>query len=229
MKPVEIVYFSDVLCVWAYIAQARVDAVVEKFGADVRLDYRFCSVFGDTASKIPTVWKDRGAYAGFNKHLHEVAARFPHVSLHADLWLSARPASSTSPHLFMKAVQLWERGRGRSAAEGRDEIFEATLLGLRRAFFTDCRDVAAWDVQCDVARGCGADLSGVEARLRSGEAHAALAADYQEAERSKVEGSPSFILNAGRQKLYGNVGFRLIEANIREFMRTPGEEDASWC
>jgi predicted DsbA family dithiol-disulfide isomerase len=49
MNVVEITYFSDVLCVWAYVSQARIDAVKEKFGAAVRIENRFCSVFGDTA------------------------------------------------------------------------------------------------------------------------------------------------------------------------------------
>jgi hypothetical protein len=37
------------------------------------------------------------------------------------------------------------------------------------------------------------------------------------------------VLNQGRQKLYGNIGFWLIEANVQGLMRTPGSDDASWC
>ena len=44
-----------------------------------------------------------------------------------------------------------------------------------------------------------------------------------------IEGSPSFVLNEGRQKLYGNVGFRIIEANIQELLQAPGGNQASWC
>ena len=33
---VEITYFSDLLCVWAYISQARVNATKDKFGDAVR-------------------------------------------------------------------------------------------------------------------------------------------------------------------------------------------------
>ena len=65
MTVVQVSYFSDVLCIWAYAAQARIDAVKEKFGDTVRLDYRFCSVFGDTARKITSTWRDKGEYAGF--------------------------------------------------------------------------------------------------------------------------------------------------------------------
>jgi len=31
MSVVKVSYFSDALCIWAYIAQARIDAVKEKF------------------------------------------------------------------------------------------------------------------------------------------------------------------------------------------------------
>ena len=42
-----------------------------------------------------------------------------------------------------------------------------------------------------------------------------------------IEGNPSLVLNDGRQKLYGNVGFRLIDANIQELLREPRADDAS--
>ena len=55
MSPVEITYFSDVLCVWADASQARIDAVKETFSDAVRIEHRFCSIFGDTASKITSL------------------------------------------------------------------------------------------------------------------------------------------------------------------------------
>ena len=76
----------------------------------------------------------------------------------------------------------------------------------------------------------GIDLDAVEHRILSGSAFASLAADYHDAEKSRVEGSPTFILNNGRQKLYGNVGFRILDASsIRELMRHPNADEASWC
>ena len=100
MSVVEIKYFSDILCVWAYISQVRIDAIKEKFGDGVRIEHRFCSVFGDTAAKIDTTWKGKGGYAGLNAHLRQAAGKFP-VEVHPDLWLKTRPASSMSAHLFL--------------------------------------------------------------------------------------------------------------------------------
>ena len=51
--------------------------------------------------------------------------------------------------------------------------------------------------------------------FRSGEAHALFEGDLLEIEALKISGSPTFELNEGRQKLYGNVGYGVIEANIK--------------
>lgn len=48
MTPVPIIYFSDVLCIWAYISERRVKALKAAFGDQVQFEHRFCSVFGDT-------------------------------------------------------------------------------------------------------------------------------------------------------------------------------------
>ena len=229
MKLVEITYFSDVLCIWAYASQVRIDAVKEKFAGTVRIEHRFCSVFGDTERKIASNWKDKGGYDGFNAHLQQVASRFSHIEVHPKIWLKTRPATSASAHLFMKAVQLWGQESGAGRSRSKSSIFDQLLWSFRCAFFRDCRDIAHWDIQCELAKALGADIDAIKKYVDGGTAFARLASDYQEAERMRIEGSPSFVLNEGRQKLYGNVGFRLIEANIQELLRTPHANEASWC
>ncbi len=230
MSVVQISYFSDVLCIWAYAAQARIDAVKEKFGNTVRLDYRFCSVFGDTARKITLAWKDKGEYAGFNSHLRTVAQRFPHIEVHPEIWLKTRPLTSASAHLFMMAVQHWQQEREIEAESGSaTSIFDQVMWAFRCGFFRDCRDIARWDVQCELAEALGVDIHAIEKSIRQGTAFARLATDYQDADKMRIEGSPSLVLNEGRQKLYGDVGFRIIEVNIQELLRAPAGDQASWC
>ena len=89
--PVSITYFSDVLCIWAYAAQIRLDEIGRNFDADVRLDYKFCPVFSNSADKIASGWADKGGYQGFNRHLREVAGQFDHIDVHPEVWLTARP------------------------------------------------------------------------------------------------------------------------------------------
>ncbi|MDQ0463717.1 putative DsbA family dithiol-disulfide isomerase [Caulobacter ginsengisoli] len=224
MTPVPIVCFSDVLCIWAYIAQLRVDALKAAFGDQIRFEPRFCSVFGDTARKISTAWKDKGRYEGFNAHIRHVAGQFPEAAISPDLWLTVRPASSTGPQLFLKAIQLLEAEGG--CAEG---AFEAATWAFRRAFFAEGRDIGVWRIQGEIAHATGLDLAPVEALILDGRAFAALASDYADAVTMGIQGSPSFVLNEGRQKLYGNVGYRVLDANIRELLREPAQDQASWC
>jgi predicted DsbA family dithiol-disulfide isomerase len=224
MKTVPIIYFSDVLCVWAYIAQLRVDLLKKAYGDQVRFEHKFCSVFGDTARKIPAAWKGEAGYKGFNAHLHHAAKAFPEISLHPDLWLTVRPATSNSAHLFLKAVELIESAAGCEAG-----TTQAAAWALRRGFFEQGRDISSWNVQCDIGRQAGVDASQVEALIHDGRAYAALASDYQDATTNGIQGSPTFVLNEGRQKLYGNVGFRILDANIQELLREPQQGQASWC
>ena len=229
MSTVKVSYFSDVLCVWAYVAQARVDELQRAFGADVHLDYRFCSVFGDVKAKIGVGWRDRGGFAGYNTHVMGVAERFPEIGVHPEVWLKVQPASSASPHLFLAALADIENGRGMPTSDRGSALYERVALAFRRGFFRDCLDIGRWDVQCAIAESLGVDIDAIEENLHEGRAFARLSADYQDADKMRIEGSPTFVLNEGRQKLYGNVGFRIIEANIKELLREPSGTQASWC
>jgi hypothetical protein len=64
--------------------------------------------------------------------------------------------------------------------------------------------------------------------MRNGEAMAAMCRDVELMKRFNVEGSPTYLLNEGRQKLYGNLGYKIIEANVNEILRRP-QNQASWC
>lgn len=211
-------YYSDVLCVWAYISQARVDEVAEQFCDDVSIDYRFCSVFGDTAHKIGTGWAERGGYGAFGNHLREAVSEFDHVTLHPDIWQRNRPTSSTPAHILMKAVQRVDKRQ-----------CKAVLHELRLAFFERCLDISRWSVLKIALEDVGVSVDDVKEAIDSGAAHADLEADHRDQKILMVQGSPTFILNEGRQKLYGNVGYGVIEANIKELLRSPVAGAASWC
>jgi predicted DsbA family dithiol-disulfide isomerase len=106
---------------------------------------------------------------------------------------------------------------------------EVVTRALRRAFFESARDISDWRVQCAIAEQAGLDPADLERHLQNGAAHAALASDLQDASAMLIQGSPSFVLNEGRQTLYGNVGYRVMEANIQELLRAPSADQASWC
>ncbi len=227
-----IAYFSDVLCVWAYTAQIRLDELRRQYGDRIRLSYHFIPVFGCTAQRVGEGWREEGGYAAFGEHVRGVCRQFPHVQVSERLWQGEVPASSSSCHLFLKAVQLLEQeGRidpaGQSAFEGRS-LFEELSWRVRLAFFSDARNVA--DITCllSLAGELGLPLEAIRRLIDHGEAMAALCRDIELRDEFKVEGSPSYVLNEGRQKLYGNVGYKVIAANVEELINRP-EGQASWC
>ncbi len=231
MQPIQINHFSDILCVWAYVGQHRLNRFVEDFGDKVEIQQQFCSVFPDTWSKIETNWKDRGGFEGYGRHVQEVAAQFEGMEVHPDIWHKTRPRSSASPHLFVKAVEIVARKNGETR---QNTPFMAQLpvkaaVSLRQAFFEQARNIGQWAVQREIAAEIGVDFSDLQAAIESGEAIALLAGDYETAQKKGVEGSPTYLLNEGRQKLYGNVSTGVIEANVRELLLDKTGDRASRC
>ncbi len=84
-------------------------------------------------------------------------------------------------------------------------------------------------MQGEIAEELGLDVDHIKAKIHSSEAAAALDADLKLVDKLGVKGSPTFVMNEGRQVLFGNVGYKLIEANVEELFREQGEDAASWC
>jgi predicted DsbA family dithiol-disulfide isomerase len=228
-KPV-VLHFSDILCVWAYVSNIRLERLIEKYADRVDFELRYCSVFPDAVGKIEASWANRGGFAGYGDHVRKVAAEFDHVEVHPDVWSKTRPASSTAPHMLLKAAQLAERETGLEADTPPTEHPSYRLSwALRTAFFRDGRDIADWQVQRECAESVGFDAQVLQGHLHSGAAAAALDRDILAAQKATVTGSPTFIMNGGRQVLYGNVGFKLLDANVEELLRMRGPGEASWC
>lgn len=225
-------YFSDVLCVWAYAAQVKLDELRRQFGDQIRVDYRFLHLFGDVAARIETGWGDKGGAAGYSQHVQQMAVRFDHIAIHPEIWTSNVPPTSVSCHLFLKAIQLLEKQGDISAAPeprfGGKSVLEETVWRCRLGFFRDLQDIADWKCQEALASDLSLPVDSIRGQIDSGAAHAALCADFDAKDRLLVQGSPTFVLNDGRQKLYGNIGYRIIEASIHELLADPGDR-ASWC
>jgi predicted DsbA family dithiol-disulfide isomerase len=74
----------------------------------------------------------------------------------------------------------------------------------------------------------GLPINKIKAEIDSGAAYAELSRDFELTKEYNVTVSPTLIFNDGRQRLNGNVGYRAIEANIRELLSNPPNEQ-SWC
>lgn len=231
--PVQIEYFSDVLCVWAYGAQARVDELKRTFAAAAQVHYRFIPLFAAAQARVLGTWGQEGGFDRFNGKLREIVSGWQHVQVHPDVWRTVRPASSTTAHVFLKAVQMLERAgdlspEPQSEFDGRSR-FEETLWQVRKAFFADARDISRRSELAAIAGELELPLARIDELVDNGEAHAELHLDREAQDRYHVAGSPTYVLDEGRQHLYGNVGYRVIEANVRELLRDPEYGQASWC
>lgn len=233
-KPVaiQVDYFSDVLCIWAYIAQIRVDELCNEYGEKVILNYHFIPIFGCIEKRLGEGWKEKGGFEGYNKHVLEVCKDFGHLEVHPMVWLENVPKSSAGCHHFLSAVKLLESkdlipGERQSEYDGRTP-FEETLWRMRLAFFRDLKNIGGLDVQIEIAESLHLPIQSIIDTMESGEAMARMCCDNELKDQYKIEGSPTYILNSGRQKLFGNVGYKIIDANIREILNRR-ENQLSWC
>ena len=227
MPALKIMHFSDVLCVWAHVGQANIAKLVEKFDDRVEVEVHFCSIFPDTQTKINKAWQDRGGFTGYAAHVKEVAGRFDNVNIHDDVWAKVQPKSSASPHLFIKAVALLE-DNGPEAGFF-DRLSNRAAMELRTAFFTQAKDISDWSVQRAVSEKIGVDFDAVQKKIETGEAIAKLAADYELGQALHVQGSPTYILSEGRQILFGNISYGILEANVSELLSERRTESGSIC
>ena len=225
MEPIRIFYFSDILCIWAYIAQIRLDELQTTFQDKIAIQYHFVPVFSNAREKLEKGWRDRGGLPAYSHHVQEVTQKFNHITLHPDIWTQAVPASSTSCHLFLHAIQLLEQKGTISTSE---RMFEQAVWAFREAFFTRLADVGDRRVQFEIAQELGLPIAEIQTQIDSGAAYAQLSKDFELVKEHTVTVSPTLIFNEGRQRLNGNVGYRVIEANIRELLHNPPGEQ-SWC
>lgn len=227
MNALRIVHFSDLLCIWAYIGQDSLYRLTEQFADSIDIDVHVCSVFPDSHTKIERSWRDRGGFEGYAAHVRTVADRVDGYPLHRDVWSGVRPKSSASPHLFLKAVELL--GAEPAGTGFADRLSNRAARELRHAFFANGRDISDWAVQSEVADSIGVEFDRVRRKIETGEAIAHLTADYEMAQTLNVQGSPTYILNEGRQILFGNISYGILEANVSELLSEMSTETGSVC
>jgi predicted DsbA family dithiol-disulfide isomerase len=221
-------HFSDILCIWAYLSQIRIEELKSNFPDEVRIQYHYIPVYGAVEKKLETAWGHRGGVTAYSQFVRDTAKQFPHIEVHPDCWLKNRPASSSSAHLFLKAIQMMQDDKTAPPMHDNRSPVETLAWELRLAFFRDLRDISMRSIQLELAESCGFNAHDIERRIDSGDAFALLEQDIQIKDDCRVKVSPTLIFNEGRQVLIGNVGYKVIEANIHELLHRP-DNQATWC
>ena len=235
MKKITIEYFSDVLCIWSYGGQVRIDELKKNYPGQLIFHYRFLPLFASTSHRMSCEWGHRGHYSGFNKHLKGIMDQWDHIEMHPDVWLKNVPASSVNAHLYLVAIRILERD-GIISKDDRHEfqrhsLFEQTIWQIREAFFHHNLNIADINVLDSIASDLHLPVDQIRQLIDTGHAQAELCQDFDAKETYQVPGSPTFIFNSGRQRLYGNVGYRILEANFRELLLEDDLDfnDPAWC
>jgi len=211
-------YYTDVLCVWAWIAQPRLEELNRQWGERVTIRHRYLDIFGDSHRKITKQWGEKDGFEKFGAHVVKSAAAFENLTVNPDIWTKVRPRSSLQAHLFLKAVALVTD----------EALVEPVAIRIREAFFSEARNINDYSTLIECAEAENIDEPLLKTALRDGSAIADLSDDQRNANALGMRGSPTWVLNEGRQLLYGNVGYRILHANIEELARHPTLE-ASWC
>lgn len=217
-KLITIEYFTDMLCVWAWVAQPRINELKQQWGNDLSIHYRYMDVFGDVNHHMKARWATRGGLSAFSEHVRLTVKKFPELSANKELWQKNSPRTSANSHLILKALQAIH---GSAAAE-------EMAYKIRRAFFIDNLDISQLNTLFALVEKAGFDTLEIKNAIEDGSALADLMQDYQRARELNLKGSPSYVMNEERQILYGNVGYRVLHANVEELMRSP-QNEASWC
>jgi predicted DsbA family dithiol-disulfide isomerase len=161
---------------------------------------------------------EKGGYPAFAKHVREAAALYLEEPIHEDIWNVVRPTTSANAHLVLHAVRVCRDGQVATRLANR----------FRAAFFQEAQDISQLPVLYEIAQEHKIETSEIREAIQNGSAVAGLMSDMRLGHEKHIAGSPTWILNEGRQILYGNVGYRVLQANVEELVKRPGHE-ASWC
>jgi len=231
-EKIEILYFTDILCVWAYLEQIRIDELKQKFESKVELDYHFVPIFGSVNTKIKNDWESKGGVNAYGEFVKGISKKFEHIEINPEIWVKNTPTTSINSHVFLKAIQILETNsvlvKEQCVYDAGRSVFETAMWKLRSAFFKDLVDVSNNARLMEIAEDLNLPVEKIQSLIDSGEAQAALNDDLQLKQKHEVKGSPTLVFNEGRQVIYGNVGYKVIEANIEELLRSQ-ENEASWC
>lgn len=208
----KISYWSDPLCIWALVAEQKLDRVLAELGNDVRVEYRIVPVFGSVPWRFAEgPWAKEGV-DGRVAATRRIAEQGGRADVSGECWRKAMPSSSWAPASAIKAVFGLADGRG-------EEVGPAYQRALRERFFVAEANISQRSVQLELAEEMGLPRGPIEARLDDGSALAAVCEDHAEKERLRLQGSPTYVFDGGRAMLYGNFAYGILRSTVEEFAR----------
>lgn len=204
-------YWSDPLCIWAFVAEDKLARILHEWGPRVEVRHRVVPVFGSVSWRFTKgPWAAAGPQ-GRVEATARIAREHGFSTVDGRVWVEDPPASSWSPGAAIKAAFMAEH-----AGEIQTGTAAAFQWAMREAFFLTNRNIARRPVQLEVAESLHIDRHSLERRLDDGTAYAALWEDDNDRLETRVQGSPTYVFDAGRAMLYGNFPFGVLHATVQE-------------
>lgn len=101
-------YWTDPLCIWAYVGEAKLQHVLRNWGDRLEVRYRMIPIFGSLPRRFSTgVWSGTGR-EGRAEATRRIAREQSGVDLSGAIWLDPELSSSWPACEAIKAVTLLE-------------------------------------------------------------------------------------------------------------------------
>ncbi len=184
---IETDFYTDPMCIWALVAEPKLDAMQAEFGARLRVSHQVVPVFGSIDERFATGGWSKGGIERRVEATARVARLGGFETVTGACWHKA-PASSWGPSADDADIT-------RRAEQKR--VLEAVDLPVGHVF----------------------------ARVDDGPGFARLSEAVARREALRIEGSPTWIFDGGRARLFGNVDERVLRATIQALL--DGEEAGS--
>lgn len=214
MEKLHFGYWTDPLCVWAFVTEDRFERLRERYGDLLDDSQHVVPVFGSFPKRFAPggKWHAQGP-EGRMHTTARIAREHGHPEVSGQVWVDDTPSSSWSAGQALCAVRLLEHDG--LAEEGATRAY---TRAMRRAFFVDNLNITRRRAQLQVAEGLGLDRGAIEERLDDGRALACLWEDEDERQRLRIQGSPTYVFDGGRVMIYGNYAEAALVAAVGQLV-----------
>ncbi|MCO4774138.1 MAG: hypothetical protein KDA24_29170 [Deltaproteobacteria bacterium] len=202
-------FYTDPMCIWALVAEPKVALLKDEFGDALQLEHHVLPLFGSIEERLATGSWAKGGIPGRVAATARVAAAAGVEGVSGKGWEHS-PSSSWGPSMTALAVRhLEDAGTLPAGSTGR------TLYAMRQAFFVEDRDITLRSEQQAVLARCDLPVHEVFALVDDGRAMARLSEARDRRDGLRLDGSPTWVFDGGRAKLYGNVDMRVLRATVQ--------------
>jgi len=213
---IETDFYTDPMCIWALVAEPKLARLEATFGDKLQVRHRVLPLFGSIDERFATGSWAASGIAGRVAATARVAKAQGIDGVSGAGWEHA-PASSWGPSAVVAAVAHLVRGGVLPS-----ESTQRAMYGLRHAFFFDDKDITRRAVQEEVLESLELPVAQVLALVDEGPAWARLSEARDARDALRLDGSPTWIFDGGRAKLFGNVDDRVLHATVQALL--DGEE-----